>query len=46
VKVYRLITKNTYERYMFETASKKLGLEMVVLGAQTEEGYVEAIEMK
>jgi len=27
VKVYRLITKNTYEKTMFETASKKLGLD-------------------
>lgn len=31
VKVYRLITKNTYERYMMEIASKKLGLEQAVM---------------
>eukprot|EP01105_Mastigella_eilhardi_P018386 TRINITY_DN424_c0_g1_i1.p1 TRINITY_DN424_c0_g1~~TRINITY_DN424_c0_g1_i1.p1 ORF type:complete len:1922 (-),score=565.44 TRINITY_DN424_c0_g1_i1:97-5862(-) len=31
VKVYRLISRNTYERYMFERASKKLGLDQVVL---------------
>ena len=31
VKVYRLITRNTYERYMFDTASKKLGLDQAVL---------------
>lgn len=26
VKIYRLITRNTYERSMFERASKKLGM--------------------
>lgn len=31
VKVFRLITRNTYEKYMMEIASKKLGLEQVVL---------------
>lgn len=31
VKVYRLITRNTYERRMFERASKKLGLDQAVL---------------
>jgi superfamily II DNA/RNA helicase len=31
VKVYRLISRNTYEKYMFERASKKLGLDQVVL---------------
>ena len=37
VKVYRLITKNTYEKRMFEVASKKLGLDAVVLGKQNVE---------
>lgn len=37
VKVYRLITRNTYEKYMFEVASKKLGLDRVVLGKTAEE---------
>eukprot|EP01117_Protostelium_nocturnum_P017066 TRINITY_DN687_c0_g4_i1.p1 TRINITY_DN687_c0_g4~~TRINITY_DN687_c0_g4_i1.p1 ORF type:complete len:1707 (+),score=771.90 TRINITY_DN687_c0_g4_i1:229-5349(+) len=32
VKVYRLITRNTYEKTMFDVASKKLGLDKVVLG--------------
>ena len=31
VKVYRLITRNTYESFMFEKASKKLGLDRAVL---------------
>ena len=31
VKVYRLITHNTYEKKMFEKASKKLGLDQAVL---------------
>eukprot|EP01114_Cavostelium_apophysatum_P015128 TRINITY_DN4061_c0_g1_i1.p1 TRINITY_DN4061_c0_g1~~TRINITY_DN4061_c0_g1_i1.p1 ORF type:complete len:2056 (-),score=800.22 TRINITY_DN4061_c0_g1_i1:68-6235(-) len=31
VKVYRLITANTYERKMFERSSKKLGLDQAVL---------------
>jgi SNF2 family DNA or RNA helicase len=31
VKVYRLITRNTYENKMFERASRKLGLDHVVL---------------
>ena len=31
VKVYRLITRNTYEKSMFERASKKLGLDQAVL---------------
>lgn len=32
VKVYRLITRGTYERLMFERASRKLGLDRAVLG--------------
>jgi chromodomain-helicase-DNA-binding protein 7 len=31
VKVYRLIARNTYEKYIFTIASRKLGLERVVL---------------
>ena len=31
VKVYRLITSNTYEREMFDKASLKLGLDKAVL---------------
>jgi hypothetical protein len=31
VKVYRLICANSYERYMFERASRKLGLDQAVL---------------
>lgn len=31
VKVFRLITRNTYEKYMLEIASKKLGLEKAIL---------------
>ncbi|KAJ3446430.1 kismet isoform c [Anaeramoeba flamelloides] len=31
VNVYRLITRNTYEREMFDRASKKLGLDQAVL---------------
>ena len=31
VKVYRLLTRNTYEGKMFEVASRKLGVERAVL---------------
>jgi SNF2 family DNA or RNA helicase len=31
VKIYRLLTRNTYEREMFDKASKKLGLDRAVL---------------
>ncbi|KAL7719584.1 Chromodomain helicase DNA binding protein [Entamoeba marina] len=31
VKVYRLLSRNTYERYMFERASLKLGLDQAIL---------------
>lgn len=31
VKIYRLITRNTYEREMFDKASLKLGLDKAVL---------------
>ena len=32
VKVYRLITKKTFEAEMFDRASRKLGLEHAILG--------------
>lgn len=32
VKIYRLLTRNTYEATMFDRASKKLAIEMTVLG--------------
>ena len=35
VKVYRLITCNTYEREMFDKASLKLGLDRAVLQSTT-----------
>ena len=35
VKVYRLITRNTYEAEMFDKASKKLGLDKAVLHRMT-----------
>lgn len=38
VKVYRLLTRNTYERNMFERASQKLGLDQVVLNRSSEDG--------
>ena len=31
VKIYRLVTRNTYEREMFDRASLKLGLDKAVL---------------
>lgn len=36
VKVYRLITRGTYESEMFERASMKLGLDQAILDAKTE----------
>ncbi|OHS99099.1 SNF2 family N-terminal domain containing protein [Tritrichomonas foetus] len=36
VKVYRLITKDTYESKMFERASKKLGLDHVILDGNSD----------
>jgi hypothetical protein len=32
VKVYRLLTRNTYEAHMFSIASKRLGLNLAILG--------------
>eukprot|EP01125_Pyxidicula_operculata_P016654 TRINITY_DN576_c0_g2_i1.p1 TRINITY_DN576_c0_g2~~TRINITY_DN576_c0_g2_i1.p1 ORF type:complete len:2102 (+),score=699.65 TRINITY_DN576_c0_g2_i1:116-6421(+) len=38
VKIYRLLTRNTYERLMFERASKKLGLDQAVLTQMDDSG--------
>ena len=38
VKVYRLITRRTYEAVMFERASMKLGLEQAVLTQTRDKG--------
>ena len=38
VKIYRLITTNTYERDMFDRASMKLGLDKAVLGRIDSDG--------
>jgi chromodomain-helicase-DNA-binding protein 7 len=32
VKIYRLITRNTYEQRLFECSSKKYGLDEAILG--------------
>ncbi|KAL6058337.1 Chromodomain-helicase-DNA-binding protein 9 [Balamuthia mandrillaris] len=37
VKVYRLVTRNTYESFMLQVASKKLGLENAVMGTAANE---------
>jgi hypothetical protein len=36
VKIYRLIARNSYEKYILESASKKLGLESVILAKQSQ----------
>ncbi|KAH0793578.1 SNF2 family N-terminal domain containing protein [Histomonas meleagridis] len=47
VKVYRLITRGTYESQMFERASKKLGLDHVVLdGGDFREKPMKAAEIE
>ncbi|KAK6090110.1 hypothetical protein P3W45_000836 [Vairimorpha bombi] len=38
VKIYRLVTRNTYEREMFDKAGMKLGLDRAVLQKMTFEG--------
>ncbi|KAF4748573.1 choline dehydrogenase 7, partial [Perkinsus olseni] len=35
VKVYRLITRDSYEQHMFDTASRKLGLEQALMSGVT-----------
>ena len=37
VKVYRLITRKTYEMHMFHAASLKLGLDRAVMGGMTQD---------
>ncbi|KAL3700060.1 hypothetical protein R1sor_018082 [Riccia sorocarpa] len=32
VRIYRLITRNTYEQHLFETSSRKYGLDEAILG--------------
>lgn len=46
VKIYRLITRNTYERKMFDRASRKLGLDRAVLGGMVEEEEEDAESKK
>lgn len=36
MKIYRLITRNSYEREMFDKASLKLGLDKAVLQSMSE----------
>ncbi|WUR03902.1 chromatin-remodeling complex ATPase-like protein [Vairimorpha necatrix] len=38
VKIYRLVTRNTYEREMFDKAGMKLGLDRAILQKMTFEG--------
>lgn len=44
VKMYRLITKNTYERIMFGTASRKLGLDKAILENDSEHRDAKELE--
>ena len=44
VKVYRLITRNSYEREMFDRASKKLGLDKAVLQTMSSVGDKETVK--
>ena len=37
VKVYRFVTKDTYEQSLFETASRKYGLDEAILGGGGED---------
>ncbi|KAI5188465.1 hypothetical protein NECID01_0096 [Nematocida sp. AWRm77] len=51
VKIYRLVTRNTYEREMFDRASLKLGLDRAILhkekeSAQHRKGRVESLLKK
>ncbi|KAF4676627.1 choline dehydrogenase 7 [Perkinsus chesapeaki] len=41
VKVYRLITRNSYEERMFDVASKKLGLEQALMSGVTKNSKLE-----
>lgn len=44
MKIYRFVTKDTYESYMLDVASKKLGLNTVVLGGA--EGMDDQVSLK
>ena len=46
VKIYRLLTRNTYEREMFDKASKKLGLDRAVLTNVGAGAKIEAAQTK
>lgn len=41
VKVYRLITRNTYEKHLFDIASKKLAMDHLVLNQNNANGKSE-----
>lgn len=45
VKVYRLITRNSYEREMFDKASLKLGLDKAVLQDINRKGGTNGVSM-
>ncbi|XP_041060491.1 chromodomain-helicase-DNA-binding protein 6 isoform X1 [Carcharodon carcharias] len=44
VQVYRLITRNSYEREMFDKASLKLGLDRAVLQAMNRKGNTNGVQ--
>lgn len=44
VKVYRLITRNSYEREMFDKASLKLGLDKAVLQDINRKGSLNGVK--
>lgn len=46
VKVYRLITRNSYEREMFDKASLKLGLDKAVLQDINRKGSTNGVSVK
>eukprot|EP00736_Rhodelphis_marinus_P006316 Rmarinus@m.22515 len=45
VKIYRLVTSNSYEQEMFERASKKLGLDQAILHNITTEKQADKTQM-
>lgn len=45
MKVYRLITRNSYEREMFDKASLKLGLDKAVLQDINRKGSTNGVSM-
>ncbi|KAK8792005.1 hypothetical protein WA158_005382 [Blastocystis sp. Blastoise] len=45
VRIYRLITKNTYETIMFEKASRKLGLEQAVMASNSKKTSQDDLEV-